>query len=292
MLLEINSWDLRYESVPRCRTRSGGELYFERYGADDGPALVFVNNFFIIAPAWRNFTKELRQNFGVLAYDLQNQGASSQPGTSFAFSGHAEDLRDLLDHLNIERAYLVGTSISTLIVRRFAALYPERVAGLILTGPAHSPYGHFRLRLLVKDWLARLEAGGPEFLFNYLYPIIFTDQTVESGGAATYLALRERFLALNSHEQIESCLMGIRSLARAEPEETTITSPTLIIIGDSDYLWSASTLQVATGSADVEGVVISQAGHLPFFEQVDAFEAAVAAFVSRAEQDGSGRAGQ
>jgi pimeloyl-ACP methyl ester carboxylesterase len=275
----VAGWDLRYDGSERCPTRSGGELYFETYG--EGPPLVLLNNFFIIAPAWRNFTTALREQCQIVAYDLQNQGASSQPGESFPFSSHVTDVVDLLDRLEIEDAYLLGTSVSTLIARDVAAAHPERVRGLILVGPAYSPFGPLRYRLLIKDWRARLAAGGAISLFNYLYPLVFSDRAVGEGGRATYLALRERFLALNSQEQIDACLAG------AIEADTGIdgSHPTLLMIGDGDAFWSASTLEAACAAQPAaNGIVIPDAGHLPFAEQTDAFEAAVLDFVAATER--------
>jgi 3-oxoadipate enol-lactonase len=278
----IDGWDLRYAECARCPTRNGGELYFERYGS--GPPLLLLNNFFTIAPAWRNFTTRLSETCSIVAYDLQNQGASSQPGGSFPFSGHVEDIVDLLDHLEIEHAYLLGTSISTLIARDAATAYPERVRGLVLVGPAFSPFGGLRLRLLLKDWRARLEDGGPYRLFTYLYPLILSDRSIEEGGRATYLGLRERFLALNSHEQIEACLAGAASIEERDSAHG-VDCPTFIVIGEADYLWSPSTLAAACAMLpQTDGIVIPEAGHLPFAEQTEAFETAVATFITTQEE--------
>jgi len=279
----VAGWDLRYTQSSRCPTRNGGELYYETYG--QGPALIFLNNFFIIAPAWRNFTTQLREECQILAYDLQNQGASSQPGASFPFSGHADDAVDLLDRLELEDAYVIGTSISTLIARDLALRHPDRVRGLVLMGPVYSPYGPLRYRLLMKDWRARLSSGGARTLFNYLYPTVFSDRAIGEGGRATYLGLRERFLALNSEEQIDACLEGAAAAEHAADGAAELPQPTLLMVGDGDPFWSASTLAAACEAQPAaKGVIIPDAGHLPFVEQTSAFECAVLGFVQSAEQ--------
>jgi len=279
----VANWNLRYERSSRCPTRNGGELYYETYG--EGPPLLFLNNFFIIAPAWRNFTAELRERCTIIAYDLQNQGASSQPGASFPFSSHAEDAVDLLDQLEVDMAYIVGTSISTLIARDLALRHPDRVRGLVLMGPIYSPYGPLRYKMLMKDWRARLSAGGPTTLFNYLYPTVFSDRAIGEGGRATYLGLRERFLALNSEEQIEACLEGASAAEQAADGTAQLSQSTLLMIGDGDAFWSASTLAAACAAQPAaEGVIIPDAGHLPFAEQTKAFERAVLEFVEATER--------
>lgn len=283
----VANWDLRYERSERCPTGNGGELYFETYG--EGPPLVFLNNFFMIAPAWRNFTTQLREECAIVAYDLQNQGASTQPGPDFPFSAHADDLVDLLDRLELEDAYLLGTSISTLIAREVALRHPGRVRGLVLMGPVYSPYGALRYRLLMKDWRGRLDVGGPMTLFNSLYPVVFSDRAIGEGGRPTYLGLRQRFLALNSHEQIEACLEGAAKAEQAADAGAELPQPTLLMIGDGDAFWSTSTLASACEAQPAaEGVVIPDAGHLPFAERPEEYEGAVLDFVRAAERDGLG----
>ncbi|HXE94227.1 MAG TPA: alpha/beta hydrolase [Gaiellaceae bacterium] len=282
-LSTTSRWDLRYQHKDRCRTRNGGELYFEAYG--DGAPLVFINNFFITAPVWRNFTTQLQQECAVVTYDLQNQGASSQPGPGFPFSAHADDLVDLLDHLGIDDAYLVGTSISTLIARQVAFRHPDRVRGLVLMGPIYSPHGSLRYRMLMRDWRGRLDAGGPTTLFNSLYPVVFSDRAVGEGGAPGYIGMRQRFLALNSHEQIEACLEAAGQAEQAADGTAGLPHRTLLMIGDGDAFWSPATLATACElQPAAECVVIPDAGHLPFFEQPEAYEAAVLRFVRASEQ--------
>jgi 3-oxoadipate enol-lactonase len=279
----VDSWDLRYKRSERCPTSNGGELYFETYG--EGPPLVFLNNFFMIAPAWRNFTTRLREECTIVTFDLQNQGASTQPGLSFPFSGHADDVVDLLDRLELQDAYLVGTSISTMMAREAAIRHPSRVRGLVLMGPIYSPFGVLRYRLLMKDWRARLAAGGPMTLFNSIYPVVFSDQAVGEGGRPTYLALRQRFLALNSEEQIEACLEGAMGAENAASAEADVPQPTLLMIGDCDAFWGTSTVEAACAvQPSAEGVVIPEAGHLPFAEQPEAFETATLDFVQATER--------
>jgi pimeloyl-ACP methyl ester carboxylesterase len=53
-----------------------------------------------------------------------------------SIAGFTEDVRALLDHLDIGRAVVGGISLGAAIALRLAALYPDRVGGLILARPA------------------------------------------------------------------------------------------------------------------------------------------------------------
>lgn len=274
--------DLRYVREQVLTTRDGTELYHERYG--HGPQLTIVNNYFLISPLWRNFTRQLASSTSVLTYDLRNQGCSSPADGPLHFSQHVDDLIALLDSLDIEHTYLLGTSISTLICRDIALAHPDRIRGLILVGPVFNPYGGSRRKYLTKSWLRTLEASGPAALFAHIYPLVFGDRTIENGESAAFLALRERFLALNSHEQLRINLAASLSTRDDPAALRRITCPTLLLAGDGDFLCSESTLHsIASVMPRAEVQILPFAGHVPYFESTDAFERSVLEFVQSVE---------
>jgi 3-oxoadipate enol-lactonase len=278
----IESWTVDYQADQDVHaTPDGVDIYWERRG--EGPPLVIVSSVFVVSTAWRNFTNALAQRNTVITYDLRNQGGSSLGDGSFEH--HISDLGSLLDRLEVERAYVLGASLSTLIGRDFALQQPDRVKGLILCGPSFSPWGSPRRRRLVKSWLASLEAGGPEALFDAFYPMVFGDRTLAVGGTGAYLALRERFLALNSAAQLEANLTG--SLKASDDPELLggIRCPTLLLTGDDDFSCSPAVLgEIERRIPDCRTHLIPSCGHVPYFEAIDAFEAAVQAFIDEVER--------
>lgn len=270
--------DLRYRRGKRCPTRNGGDLYVEVDG--QGPAIVCLNNFFIVAPAWRNFTTKIVEQHTVVKYDLQNQGVSTQRGSDFAFCEHIEDLLDLLDFLGLEKVTLLASSISTLIARDFALKYPDRVTATIMVGPAFTPYGNTRTQLVLRDFIYRLNAGGARAIFEYLYPLVFTAAHVEKGGTTAYLGLRQHFLALNSEAQIRASVSAALEHVRRPPLVAEQTVPTMFLIGDGDHQWSASMIDDACAALPgSRGCIIPRSGHMPMVEQPELFERAVLDFI-------------
>src|SRR5690606_5590641 len=77
------------------------------------------------------------KHYRTVRYDLRGYGQSNPVAGRFA---HYEDLRALLDHLGIERAYLIGVSFGGMIAIDFTLTYPQRVAGLILVGTGVDGY--------------------------------------------------------------------------------------------------------------------------------------------------------
>ncbi|HEX2027004.1 MAG TPA: alpha/beta hydrolase [Nitriliruptorales bacterium] len=273
---------LRYAREQVLTTPDGIQLYYEQYGA--GPQLTIVNNYFLISPLWRNFTRELALSTSVLTYDLRNQGCSSPADGPLSFGQHVDDLIRLLDGLEVEQTYLLGTSISTLICRDLAATHPDRVRGLILVGPVFNPYGARRRKYLTRSWLKTLESSGPAGLFAHIYPLVFGDRTVENGESAAFLALRERFLALNSYEQLRTNLAASLTTGDDPALLRKITCPTLLLAGDGDFLCSGSSLRsIASLMPRARVELVAFAGHVPYFENTDVFERSVLRFIESVE---------
>jgi 3-oxoadipate enol-lactonase len=271
------------------------DLAWESRGT--GPDLVMVNNFFMEAAHWRSVTSELMSSCRIVTYDLRNQGASGWSGPSCTWEDHVSDLRCLLDHLGMERTYLLGTSDSALLCRDFTLRHPKRVRGLILVGPSLSPWGEDRHRRITKSWIDTLDHQGMAGLFAQSYPLVFSDHLIESLGASGYAGLKLSFLARHTHDELRAAL-EVSLTAIGDPRLLTeIDCPTLLLIGDDDFiLGPTGAAEIARMMPDARLVTLPRSGHLPYIDATADFEAEVATFVAEVERAGGlshpDRAGQ
>ncbi len=258
------------------------KLYYELRGK--GPLLTIVNNFFTTSRAWRNFTRHLIKQCRILTYDLRGQGDSVPYRKDLDFNCFVEDLRKLLDILDVQETYLLGSSTSTLICREFCNTYPERIKGLILVAPIFCPYGSQRRKYLIRSWLNSLEKGSVQGLFDHLFPLVYSDRTIENGGVTAYLALRERFLALHSYEQLHCHLSALLYVDDCPTKLGQIQCPTLFLTGEGDFLASPMSLGAMCKLVpQAKMQTIDFAGHAPYLEATDAFERAVQKFIAEVE---------
>ena len=91
---------------------------------------------------WRGFrpAEQLTRHFQVITYDrreLGNSGGRVEPLSYLAFARQANAL---LDHLCIQRVFLLGSCVGCSVALALAAHYPERCRALLL----HWPVGGFR----------------------------------------------------------------------------------------------------------------------------------------------------
>ncbi|MGW1373613.1 alpha/beta fold hydrolase [Streptomyces sp. NPDC002446] len=279
----MSAGDLQYrEDTPRIRTREGVELYYESSG--EGTAITALNNFFITSPFWREYTGELAQNHRVLSYDLCNHGASSRVEHEPTWAEHAADVIGLLDALEIESTYLIGTSASTQLARDVALQYPDRVRGLVLAGPALSLRGMRRHRQLQRAWLLTLKSHGVAALYNHMYPEVISGDMNEESGTPGFLGLRESFLAMNTVEELTNGL-NLALQGETSPELLSrIDVPTLVVLGDDDILLSPTRGQeLADLFPKGRLELMPKAGHVPFLDDPEGFQAIVRKFIEEAE---------
>ncbi|MFF4426477.1 alpha/beta fold hydrolase [Streptomyces sp. NPDC001549] len=278
-----NPYDLSYrEDTPRIRTREGVELYYESSG--EGPALTLLNNYFFTAPFWRSHTQTLVKNHRVVSFDQANHGASTRLDREPTWEEHAADVIGLLDALEIDATYLVGTSSSSQLARDLALAHPDRVKGMVLAGPVFGVKNMRRHRQLNRSWLQTLQSHGMAGLYNQIYPEVVSGQMNEEGGTPGFLGLRESFLAMCTPEVVTN---GVALVQTGDPSSTLlsrVTAPTMLVLGDDDILLSPQRgHEVAALFPDGRCEIIQNAGHMPFLDAPEHFETLIAAFVDEVE---------
>lgn len=105
--------------------------------AGTGHPLVLIHGGLVNSGLWDDQFEVFAQRYRTLRYDVRGFGRSFAP--TEPYSNHA-DLKDLLDFLDIDRAYLLGLSMGGAIAIDFTLTYPDRVAALIPVASGLSGY--------------------------------------------------------------------------------------------------------------------------------------------------------
>jgi esterase len=74
---------------------------------------------------------ELSKDFRIILYDLRSHGKSTRHETGYDLQSLSDDIRCLLDALNINKCHVLGFSYGTLIALKFAMLFKERVKKVV-----------------------------------------------------------------------------------------------------------------------------------------------------------------
>src|SRR5689334_3659587 len=107
-------------------------FYVKRSGTMSGQSLVFINSLGTDYRLWNQIIPSF-SDFDCIRYDLRGHGLSDCPPAPYTIADHRNDLRSLLDMLNIKQEIvLVGISVGGLIAMDFTGNYLEAVKALIL----------------------------------------------------------------------------------------------------------------------------------------------------------------
>jgi pimeloyl-ACP methyl ester carboxylesterase len=171
-----------------------------------------------------------RSGHRVIAYDARGHGHSSPAPVPEAYTYEllSQDLRAVLDRLEIQRAVLAGASMGAHTALRFALERPDRVLALGLITPAFDPDTHGEDSYASWDRLAwGLREGGVEgFLDAYdldLIPARFRETVTK--------VVRQR---LSAHDYPLAVADALEAVPRSRPFERwgelrSVEVPTVVI---------------------------------------------------------------
>jgi 3-oxoadipate enol-lactonase len=261
----------------RLLREDGTELYYEVAGS--GPALVLIHGLGGNHAVWYRQFPILAREYRVVAFSQRGFTPSGGARDSYAPKMLAADLRALLDHLDIDRAHLVGQSMGGWTALTFALDSPERVRSLVLADTlagisdpaieAHTAAMIDRARSLSAEPapLASHPALDPAFASAHpeeawLY------QTLASFGAPD----PGRIAAQLGH-------------ARADGDRLAANRvPTLFIVGERDRIFTPEIVDHASSLlAESRVVRIVGAGHSPYFETPARWRRTLRSFLNRRE---------
>lgn len=116
--------------MPKASLNNGIRLHYQQVGA--GPDMVMIHGLTGNLAVWHlHIVPALADRFRILTYDLRGHGHSDVPPTGYSPDAMADDLRDLLDVLDIDRPIVVGHSYGADVALYFAARHPERVREVV-----------------------------------------------------------------------------------------------------------------------------------------------------------------
>ena len=113
------------------------KLFFRELG--DGKPLIILHGLYGMSDNWMHYARALTDCCRVIVPDLRNHG-NSPHSDDHSYSSMSQDLFELMNHLSISKATLLGHSMGGKAAMHFAALHPERVSALIVADIAPKNY--------------------------------------------------------------------------------------------------------------------------------------------------------
>lgn len=256
---------------------NGARLYCEIAG--EGYPLVLIHGGLVHSDLWEHQFDAFAQYFRTIRYDARGHGRS--PMTPGAFAPH-EDLRELLDALDIRRAHLCGLSMGGGIALDLALEHSALVSSLVLVGSAVS--GYEEPEEVVRGWAeteAAYENGDWELAVE-LTLRMYTDGPGRTPGNVDP-AVRERVREMTAY----NVSLPDTEFEELEPEPPAVSRlsevrvPTLVVVGGADLpsVLERSRL-LHEGIAGAKKVVLPETAHHPNMENPAEFNRHVLRFLN------------
>lgn len=251
-----------------------------------GPSLLLLHGLLGTADAWGAVAQRLAGSSTVYAPDALGIGGSDRvPELDVSLAATAGRCIEFMDAKGMSQADIVGTSHGGSVALMLAALYPERVRGLVLHAPANpfsdvaDPLIRF-YRTALGRWFAGRVPTVPASVQSLALGRLYGDASrVRNGSLERYIAsLRIPGTVSYVLSILDRWEMDMAALQAALPRVRRV--PALLLWGDHDRAVSLDSGEQLLEYFDHASLlVIPGAGHLPHEEVPVAFAGAVNGFL-------------
>jgi 3-oxoadipate enol-lactonase len=250
---------------------NGIDLFYESHGS--GPAIVFLHGRGGNHLSWWQQVPHFAQRFRCITLDQREFGLTKDVVDGPGRKAFADDLDQLLDHLKIDRACLVGQSMGGFTALSFAVREPDRVAGLVLadtTGGIVSA----DIRSEIGKNLPKLPGDAA---MRALSPGFFKS---DPDLAFLYAAIGR--LSPPIRESLEDLLKNEDGPSLADLADWAVYKvPTLVIVGEEDVIVPPVVAHmVAAHLPGAKLETVAGAGHSVYFEKPAEFNALLDRFLA------------
>jgi pimeloyl-ACP methyl ester carboxylesterase len=105
------------------------QLHYRKIG--HGKPLIILHGLFGSADNWNTLAKEFSANYEVFVVDQRNHGLSPHDA-EFSYEAMSNDLLELLNENNIEKANFIGHSMGGKVMMQFASEHSNRIDKMIV----------------------------------------------------------------------------------------------------------------------------------------------------------------
>jgi pimeloyl-ACP methyl ester carboxylesterase len=263
--------------------RPGGRLYYEITGA--GPAIVFAHGLGGNHLSWWQQVPHFCAAHTCVTFAHRGFAPSSEIPGGPDPADYAGDLGALIDHLALDRVFLVAQSMGGWACLEYALARPQRVRALVLASTAGAIE---RRTTLLRDaqaldaWIARAAAARAEMQRRGVHPAAGSRMAREQPALHfLYRAIDALAGAKLDKEALRSRMIALQT---CPPDVlAALTVPTLFITGEEDVVFPpllAPALAASMPHARVEQV--TAAGHSVYFERAGVFNRLVEEFFTTA----------
>ena len=265
-------------------SEDGVALYYEETGSGD--PVLFIHEFAGDHRSWEPQIRFFAQRYRCIAYDARGYPPSDVPEDPPAYSQDlaVADALALLDHLEIERAHVVGLSMGAFAALHLGLRHPERTTSLVVAACGYGAHPEARAAFREESGaIARaFEAEGASGIAP----------KYGSGPARVQFMNKDRagwqrFIEmLSEHSTVGSALtmLGVQrerpSLYDLMDDLRALNVPTLLMVGDEDTGCLEANLMLKETIPSAGLWILPRTGHTLNLEEPARFNRFIADFLA------------
>lgn len=265
-------------------TNDGARIYYEDQG--EGQPIVLVHGWLCSTRFWQKNVPQLAKQFRVVTLDLRGHGNSSKILTGHTIWQYAHDVRQLIEHLGLNDATLVGWSLGGPVVLSYYQQYAQdsrlKALGLVDTSPFPFSPADWNCHVLRDYNLTAMHATFAAYTadprrFAAAFTVRMFKQRPSDTDMDWVVAEMLKIPPWIAVAIYSDFLMS--DLARVLP---SVKLPLIVCGGDSGVFPDGIAMGKALAGQAPHSTFIpfEDGGHILFYEQAQRFNAELAAFIA------------
>lgn len=234
---------------------NGVNLYYEVHGVRGSAArpLVLIHGGLLTIDSFGPLIPTLAKGREVIGVELQGHGRTADTDREYSVANLSTDVVALLDHLGVERADLFGFSLGGLTALQTAIASPDRVGRLI------SASAHFR----------------PDGYYDEIFDRSAWATSTRLPTQADFEQMRRDYVRLSPHPEhfdaFNAKVGGMVAAFQGWSDEALrgITAPTLVVIGDNDFMRIEHATAMRDLIPDAQLAVLPGTTHVGVLQRAD-----------------------
>ena len=268
-------------------TSDGVRLYYEEVGK--GTPIVFVHEFADDLYSWEPQIRFFSRRYRCIAYNARGYPPSEVPKSYTKYSQRiaADDIANVMKHLKLKKAHIIGCSMGGYATVHFGLIYPKLAISLTAIGVGYGSDADKRKQFLgdTEVMAKRFEQlGTPEAIKPYqIGPARIQFQNKDPRGFAHFcaeFAKHSNIGSANTLRGVQARRPTIQSLGKAL---SNLKVPLHMVSGDEDNNCLEPSVFIKRMCPSACLTVVPNTGHAVNLEEPDFFNSITAEFLAQVE---------
>jgi len=273
--------------MPYATTDDGVRLFYEETGS--GSPILLIHEFAGDYRSWEPQVRRLSQTHRCVTYNARGYPPSDVPTEPEQYTQQRAvgDAVAVLDHLDIERAHVVGLSMGGFCTLHLGLGHPERALSLVVAGCGYGAHpdqrAAFHAESAENARSFEMEGSAATAQRYMLGPARVPFRDKDPRGWAESTAWLSEHSAVGSALTLRGVQMRRPSLYDLTEQLQSLAVPTLIVTGDTDEPCLEPDLMLKRTIPSAAMAVMPRTGHACNLEEPAQFNRLVQDFISLVE---------